>query len=350
MCSLGRKMCAVLVVMTIATLAVASWAQSEKGKSAEDILKGLLGGERGVGRAGGTQTPGEEGRVALPIRFRYNSAEITPDSVEQLRQVATALNDPQLRSARIRVEGHTDNVGPAAFNQQLSERRAQAVKRYLVQEARIAAARIDARGYGKTQPLPDVSQDTEEGRALNRRVEFVNLGSVPVAATGGGAQPEVPAAGKPSVQVVVNFRRGGQSKVLAPGSVLTTNDSYRVTFTPNRQSFVYVYQISSDGRAEAVFPNPQYSPMTNPVTGRKRHVVPEGGKWLNVDTMPGDEEIIVLASDNALPDPQAVAMKTRLAATTRGLAPSARADLAGEPPADVAPADLFTYRLPFRRQ
>ena len=351
----------VLLFAALAMLvsAAASWAQPEQRKSAEEILKGLLGKERGMGAKA---RPGEEGRIALPIHFRYNSAEITPDSIEQLHQVAAALNDPQLSSAHIQVEGHTDNVGSAAFNQRLSERRAQAVKRYLVQEAGITAARIEARGYGKSQPLPGVSQDTDEGRALNRRVEFVNLGSAPVAGAGSGAQPKVAAESKPplaeappplaeskpSVKVVVHYRRSGETKVLSPGGVLRANDRYRVTFTPSRNSYVYVYQISAGGTAQPVFPNPQHSALANPVTGKQRHTVPSGDAWLSLDNAPGDEEIVVLASDTQLADPQAVAMQKRLAESTgaaRGLAPNARADVGGQ-----LPADVFLYRLPFKHQ
>jgi outer membrane protein OmpA-like peptidoglycan-associated protein len=345
---LNRRMHTVLVFTAIAILAPAraSWAQAEQRKSAEEILRGLLGGERGIGRARGQRQAGEEGRIALPIHFRYNSAEVTPESIEQLRQVATALNDPRLSSSRIRVEGHTDNKGSATFNQQLSERRAQAVKRYLVQLAGIAASRIEARGYGKSRPLPGVSQDTDEGRALNRRVEFVNLGSAAVASKGGAAKPEVTTETKPSVDVVVNYRRNGETKVLSAGSVLATNDSYRVTFTPSRDSYVYVYQISSNGRAEPVFPNTQHSPLTNPVRGKERQTVPSGDSWLSLDNVPGENEIIVLASDTELADAEAVALKKRLGeSTTRGLAPGARADVTAQ-----APADIFLYRLLFKHQ
>jgi outer membrane protein OmpA-like peptidoglycan-associated protein len=74
---------------------------------------------------------------------------------------------------RIRVEGHTDNVGGKSYNQDLSQRRARAVVRALVQRG-IAAGRLEAQGYGFDRPV--ASNATAAGRAKNRRVEFTILG------------------------------------------------------------------------------------------------------------------------------------------------------------------------------
>jgi OOP family OmpA-OmpF porin len=67
------------------------------------------------------------------------------------------------------VEGHTDSVGPDAYNQKLSERRANAVKQVLTQQYGVESTRVDSVGYGETRPVADNA--TEEGRAVNRRVE-----------------------------------------------------------------------------------------------------------------------------------------------------------------------------------
>ena len=67
------------------------------------------------------------------------------------------------------VEGHTDSVGTDAYNQRLSERRANAVRDVLVNQHGLDASRVDAVGYGESRPVADNS--TEEGRAINRRVE-----------------------------------------------------------------------------------------------------------------------------------------------------------------------------------
>jgi OOP family OmpA-OmpF porin len=75
-------------------------------------------------------------------------------------------------SIRIRIEGHTDNVGSASFNQVLSEKRAMSVKNYLVERG-IEPDRLYVDGFGASKPISDNS--TQEGKALNRRVEFIIL-------------------------------------------------------------------------------------------------------------------------------------------------------------------------------
>ncbi len=98
--------------------------------------------------------------------FAFNSASLTPGAIAELSDTLDSLrNDPELR---IRIEGYTDSVGSDAYNLRLSERRADAVKRYLVSEG-IAADRIQTRGFGEASPVAD--NDTETGRARNRRVE-----------------------------------------------------------------------------------------------------------------------------------------------------------------------------------
>jgi outer membrane protein OmpA-like peptidoglycan-associated protein len=76
-------------------------------------------------------------------------------------------------SLHLQVEGHTDSVGSDEYNQQLSERRADAVRDYIVQQG-ISAQSIEAKGFGKTDPI--ASNETTEGRQQNRRVELVLSG------------------------------------------------------------------------------------------------------------------------------------------------------------------------------
>lgn len=112
----------------------------------------------------------ETGRaVVREIHFAFNSADILPDSEAVLRQIAEVLEaDPALELV---IEGHTDGVGGAEFNLELSRRRAEAVRAWLVERSGVAAARLATAGYGLTRPVADNS--TEDGRALNRRVELV---------------------------------------------------------------------------------------------------------------------------------------------------------------------------------
>jgi OOP family OmpA-OmpF porin len=102
------------------------------------------------------------------IRFEPAKATIDPDSAGLLdRLTETALRCP---NARIEIAGHTDADGEDAFNQALSEKRAQAVSDYLV-KAGLPADRFTATGYGSTQPI--ATNDTDEGKAQNRRIDFM---------------------------------------------------------------------------------------------------------------------------------------------------------------------------------
>lgn len=105
------------------------------------------------------------------VLFRSGSFELLPGARERLAKVSgIVLAYPTLHVA---IEGHTDSVGSDDYNQQLSERRAQAVRDYFVQQG-INSAAVEARGYGKTEPI--ASNDTPEGRQQNRRVELILSG------------------------------------------------------------------------------------------------------------------------------------------------------------------------------
>jgi outer membrane protein OmpA-like peptidoglycan-associated protein len=105
------------------------------------------------------------------VLFRSGSFELAPGARERLAKVSgIILAYPSLHLA---VEGHTDSVGSDEYNQNLSEQRAQAVRDYFVQQG-IAADSVEARGFGKTQPI--ASNDTAEGRQQNRRVELILSG------------------------------------------------------------------------------------------------------------------------------------------------------------------------------
>lgn len=104
------------------------------------------------------------------INFATGSAEIMPESYLELDRVVQLMHDnPDLI---IEISAHTDNVGNADYNIMLSERRAQSVANYIV-ESGIQQNRLQSKGYGMTKPL--VPNDSEENRAINRRVEFVVL-------------------------------------------------------------------------------------------------------------------------------------------------------------------------------
>lgn len=105
------------------------------------------------------------------ILFATGKATVQPESSPTLKQIAEALR--QHADLRVRIEGHTDNVGSSALNLQLSEARAAAVKEVLVKEFGIDPSRLETAGLGDTRPVSD--NGTAEGRSSNRRVEIVKL-------------------------------------------------------------------------------------------------------------------------------------------------------------------------------
>lgn len=103
------------------------------------------------------------------ILFTFNSDQIRDESEPRLKEIADILQKHP--DWKLSVGGHTDSVGGAAYNQDLSKRRAAAVKDALVKRYKIDAARLTTAGYGASQPKD--TNDTLEGRAHNRRVELV---------------------------------------------------------------------------------------------------------------------------------------------------------------------------------
>jgi len=110
-------------------------------------------------------------KIDLEINFDFNSASIRQSSMPSVQALGQALSDPKLKGSTFVVAGHTDGVGSDAFNQDLSERRADTIKRYLVDNYHIAGNELVAVGYGKTK-LKDAQDPTD---AINRRVQVVNM-------------------------------------------------------------------------------------------------------------------------------------------------------------------------------
>ena len=105
------------------------------------------------------------------INFKFDSSAIEPSSSDILDRAVATLSET--RDVAVRIEGHCDSTGSDAYNVKLSERRANAVQAYLVQHG-IAAGRLSTAGKGESQPI--ASNETEEGRFQNRRVEFHVVG------------------------------------------------------------------------------------------------------------------------------------------------------------------------------
>lgn len=113
--------------------------------------------------------PMTDGFVLRNVNFELDSAILTNDSRLILDNVATTLNSPANKNIAVQIGGHTDVIGTEAYNLMLSQQRAESVRQYLIGKG-VDGSRLKAEGFGTSQPV--ASNDTEEGRAENRRVEF----------------------------------------------------------------------------------------------------------------------------------------------------------------------------------
>jgi len=133
--------------------------------------RSLTFGSRGLTRRDAAETAPS---INLNIPFEYNSSALQPQASAQLKQLESAFVSDTLRNDRFVVAGHTDAKGNPQYNKQLSLRRAETVKSFLVANG-IAASRLSTVGYGSEQPLKSDQPDD----AANRRVEIRDLGPAP---------------------------------------------------------------------------------------------------------------------------------------------------------------------------
>jgi outer membrane protein OmpA-like peptidoglycan-associated protein len=110
----------------------------------------------------------EISEIEVKIFFEFNSDRLTKGSMKELDQLAKLLREN--KAVRVRIEGHTDSRGDPDYNQKLSERRAQSVFKYLISR-KVSPGNLEWIGFGASRPVAD--NETDDGRAKNRRVEFI---------------------------------------------------------------------------------------------------------------------------------------------------------------------------------
>ncbi len=113
------------------------------------------------------------GRAFLKIEFDTNSANISKTAVPIVDSLGIALTSGVGAGMHVKLVGHTDSVGKRAYNRKLSLQRAEAVKKYLQNHFKVDPALIVAEGMGEEKPI--VPNTTAKGRAINRRVEVINI-------------------------------------------------------------------------------------------------------------------------------------------------------------------------------
>lgn len=102
------------------------------------------------------------------VHFKFDSYELTPDAKASLDQLASQIKDRD--NFVLEIQGFADGIGSDTYNNQLTQRRAEAVRRYIAEQHNIALFRMHILGFGKIRPVAD--NKTPEGRAENRRVEI----------------------------------------------------------------------------------------------------------------------------------------------------------------------------------
>jgi outer membrane protein OmpA-like peptidoglycan-associated protein len=146
--------------------------------------------------------------VDLDVQFELGSARLTPLARTQLDEVGHALASPQLAGMIIGIYGHTDASGPADYNKQLSQERAEAVRAYLVENFDLDAGRLLAVGYGEERLKNAVTPTAAE----NRRVQIVNLSPPP-------PQPMPMESSEPPQPMPMESREPVQSAPEAPSAM-----------------------------------------------------------------------------------------------------------------------------------
>ncbi len=107
-------------------------------------------------------------RVDLDIKFDFDVSELSSNGIEQLDIAGQALNDPRLASRRFMLSGHTDDRGDAGYNRDLSRRRAESAREYLIEKHGVSPDRLETAGFGSDHPKDRAK--TTEARKHNRRV------------------------------------------------------------------------------------------------------------------------------------------------------------------------------------
>ncbi|WP_426956437.1 OmpA family protein [Muricoccus radiodurans] len=128
-----------------------------------------------VNAAPTTTAPSDVPAVSITIQFPTGSSVLTPVAERALAPLGQALSSAALAPYRFRIEGHTDTVGDDEMNRELSQRRAETVRNFLMLRYGVAAERLEAVGLGESQLLIQTGDNRPEAR--NRRVQVLNIGS-----------------------------------------------------------------------------------------------------------------------------------------------------------------------------
>jgi len=214
------------------------------------------------------------------FRFATNSSRPTRESLKQLDILARTITAQELSAYTLIIAGHTDNRGRADYNLKLSKKRADYVKRYVIDHAGIDANRVVAVGKGEEEPLD--SRNLPEAWRKNRRVEFKLV---------------------PQAQVQIVYRKKGEylDRELRAGETLETGDQIAFRLVFHNDFYVYIFSKDTTGQVAVVFPDREDDSDQNQLKqGQEFRVPQEREKWFLLDSNVGTENFYVVASFNSL--------------------------------------------------
>ncbi len=255
---------------------------------------------------------GHEGERSVPIylQFDIDSAVLSPEDKDQLRELGKALRNEGLRNFRYRIEGHTCDIGDPDYNLKLSTRRAKSVRNFLVSNFHLPSKQFEIKGFGLTKPL--VPNKDEASRAKNRRAVIVNtMKKVSKTDKPKKKKTVISKSDRPSENAPISVQAiklvKNTSADLQEGDILTHKDNYAIKFKPHSQLYVYAYVADARGKIYQSFPNADHTPEKNPARPGKSYRIPQNPlNWLYLNKDTGKEHIIVLATKKALQNPEKV--------------------------------------------
>jgi outer membrane protein OmpA-like peptidoglycan-associated protein len=226
------------------------------------------------------------GETQLP--FTTNSAQLMPQAEKQVHEIAAAMLSPQLSEMTFTIVGHADPRGGERHNQILSEKRAQAVRQFLVGLG-VPIERIKAQGFGEKYAMG--SDDATW--AIDRRVDIFPFDFYE-------QYVESLARFKASslfVDVDVFCRDArGLPKRIAEGVQLKSGDKFRIFFKPKQDCHVRVFQVDSAGKVDQKYPKKGKQLHQVPSQASQEYWVPGFSEWLELDKVKGEERIYVVAT------------------------------------------------------
>lgn len=270
-----------------------------------EIAQEPSSGTKGIGGYSGFQT---SPTAPLHIEFgfgKFTFADLSPNGREQLHQGALFLQTPEWRGKKILIEGHTCSCGSHQSNQALSQKRAQAVRDYLVGQGAIPADSVSTIGYGAGKPLAATPRknlsplqcESDPVHSMNRRVVIRQW-----RAEDATLPPSSP------MQVSFWYRPRGTNEpfaLLTDGAILHSGDEVQILMVSEQPINAYIFHRGSASDWTCLFPNEAFcleAPAVNPLEPGRKYWLPGFGRGLPLDHVPGPEETFVYLSPE--PDPK----------------------------------------------